>query len=78
MDFRTIEIVLYPKEMGAVLTAAQQAIQNSASLKERFEMYVGQTHSPADDRVSHAVHEAFLAAGHLASQPNDRYLRCND
>ena len=37
MDFMTIEFFLYPKEIGAVLTADQQAIHNSNSSKGRFE-----------------------------------------
>ena len=69
-------IFCFQKEIGAVLTAAQQAIDDS--LKGRFEMSVGQTESPADECVPHAVHETFLATGHLDSQPNDRSLRCDN
>ena len=59
---------LFHKEIGAVLTAAQQAIDNSYLLRRRFNMFVGQTDRPADECIPHAFHEASMATGYLAQR----------
>ncbi len=78
MDFMTMIFFLYPKEIGAVLTADQQAIHNSNSFKGRFGGMCREAETPADVSVRYAVHKAILAAGYMSPLSNDRALRCGD